>query len=151
MFLGIYYNLSIWYKLTHKTIAGAYITLIGAVLTLLINFIFIPYFGYMACAWATFLCYFSMMIISFIWGQKDYRIPYAWKKLCAYIVIVVLLFFVHRALTHFFINTLFNFVSATILLLLYVWFILNVEWKEFQRMPVVGKYFKERNVLVRRR
>jgi len=151
MFLGIYYNLSIWYKLTHKTIAGAYITLIGAGLTLLINFMFIPYFGYMACAWATFLCYFSMMVISFIWGQKDYKIPYAWKKLSAYIVIVVLLFFIHRAFTHFFAGNIINFISATFLLLLYIWFVLNVEWKEFQKMPVVGKYFKEGNVLMRRR
>jgi O-antigen/teichoic acid export membrane protein len=151
MFLGIYYNLSIWYKLTHKTIAGAYITVIGAGLTLLINFMFIPYFGYMACAWATFLCYFSMMVISFIWGQKDYKIPYAWKKLCAYIVIVVLLFFIHRAFIHFFTGNIINFISATILLLLYIWFVLNVEWKEFQRMPVIGKYFKEGNILVRKR
>jgi O-antigen/teichoic acid export membrane protein len=151
MFLGIYYNLSIWYKLTHKTIAGAYITLIGAGLTLLINFIFIPYFGYMACAWATFLCYFSMMLISFIWGQKDYKIPYAWKKLSSYIVIVVLLYFIHRAFTHFFTGNIVNFISATFLLLLYVWFVLNVEWKEFQKMPVVGKYFKEGNVVVRRK
>jgi O-antigen/teichoic acid export membrane protein len=147
MFLGIYYNLSIWYKLTHKTIAGAYITLIGAGITLLINFIFIPYFGYMACAWATFLCYFSMMVISFMWGQKDYRIPYAWKKLVAYIVIVVLLFWIHAAFVHFFTGIISNLISATFLLILYIWFILNVEWKEFQRMPVIGKYFKERNIL----
>ncbi len=100
MFLGIYYNLSIWYKLTHKTIAGAYITIIGAVITLLINYFFIPYFGYMACAWATFICYGSMMVISFIWGQKDYRIPYAWRKLVAYIIIVVFLFFVHQIFKH---------------------------------------------------
>ena len=93
MFLGIYYNLSIWYKLTHKTISGAYITLIGSVITLVINFIFIPFFGYMACAWATFFCYGSMMVLSFIWGKKRTRIPYAWKKLCAYIAIVVLLYF----------------------------------------------------------
>src|SRR6185437_10536810 len=126
MFLGIYYNLSIWYKLTHKTISGAYITLIGAALTLLINFIFIPYFGYMACAWATFLCYFSMMLISFVWGQKDYKIPYAWIKLTAYIFIVVLLFFIHSAFIHFFTCNMFNFISSTGLLLLYVWFILNV-------------------------
>lgn len=151
MFLGIYYNLSIWYKLTHKTIAGAYITLIGAALTLLINFIFIPYFGYMACAWATFLCYFSMMVISFIWGQKDYKIPYAWKKLSAYIVIVVLLFFIHRGFTHFFTGTISNFISATLLLFFYIWFVLNIEWKEFQRLPVVGKYFKAGNILVKRR
>jgi len=147
MFLGIYYNLSIWYKLTHKTIAGAYITLIGAAITLLINFIFIPYFGYMACAWATFFCYGSMMIISFLWGQKDYRIPYAWKKLCSYIVIVVLLYFIHEAIVFFFKGSIINFSSATLLLILYVWFVLNVEWKEFLRLPVVGKYFKSGNIV----
>ncbi|MEO5908843.1 MAG: polysaccharide biosynthesis C-terminal domain-containing protein, partial [Ginsengibacter sp.] len=151
MFLGIYYNLSIWYKLTHKTIAGAYITLIGAALTLLINFIFIPYFGYMACAWATFLCYFSMMVISFIWGQKDYKIPYAWKKLSAYIVVVVLLFFIHNGFTYFVTGTISNFISATILLFFYIWFVLKIEWKEFQRMPVVGKYIKAANLIGRRK
>ena len=150
IFLGIYYNLSIWYKLTHKTIAGAYITLIGAALTLLINFIFIPYYGYMACAWATFFCYGSMMVISFIWGQKDYRIPYAWKKLCAYIIIVVLLYFIHRAIIYFFDGNIANFIAATFLLLLYAWFVINVEWKELQRLPVVGKYFKERNIVQRK-
>ena len=144
MFLGIYYNLSIWYKLTHKTIAGAYITLIGALITLLINFIFIPYFGYMACAWATFFCYGSMMVISFLWGQKDYPIPYAWKKLVAYIVIVVLLHFIHEGVIYFFKGNMINFTSATLLLILYGWFILQVERKEFQRLPVVGKYFKSR-------
>jgi O-antigen/teichoic acid export membrane protein len=140
MFLGIYYNLSIWYKLTHKTIAGAYITLIGAAITLAINFIFIPYFGYMACAWATFFCYGSMMVISFIWGQKDYRIPYAWKKLCAYVVIAVLLFFIHELITHLFTGNAINFLSATILLLLYVWFIMNVEKTELQKIPVIKKF-----------
>ncbi len=142
MFLGIYYNLSIWYKLTNKTLAGAYITLIGALLTLVVNFIFIPYFGYMACAWATFLCYFSMMVLSFVWGQKDYKIPYAWKKLSAYIIIVVLLFLIHRAFTHFFISPVSNFASATFLLFFYIWFLLRVEWREFQKLPVIGRYFK---------
>ena len=151
MFLGIYYNLSIWYKLTHKTIAGAYITLIGAAITLLINYLFIPHFGYMACAWATFLCYFSMMAISFVWGQKDYKIPYAWKKLLAYIVIVVLLFLIHQAFTHFFSGRIASLVSATLLLFLYLWFVSNVEWREFQRLPVIGKYFKPGNILVRKR
>ncbi len=139
MFLGIYYNLSIWYKLTHKTIAGAYITLIGAAITLIINFIFIPYFGYMACAWATFLCYGSMMVISFVWGQKDYRIPYAWKKLCAYILIVVLLFFIHEAIVYFFEGAIVNFSAATLLLLIYLWLIISVERKEMQRIPLLKK------------
>src|SRR5205814_8204458 len=70
MFLGIYYNLSIWYKLSQKTSAGAYVTVLGATLTLLINYLFIPRFGYMACAWATFICYGSMMVVSYLWGQK---------------------------------------------------------------------------------
>jgi O-antigen/teichoic acid export membrane protein len=139
MFLGIYYNLSIWYKLTHRTIAGAYITLIGAAITLIINYIFIPWFSYMACAWATFFCYGSMMVISYLWGQKAYHIPYAWRKLCAYIVIVVCLFFVHSGITLLFTGTIVNFVSATILLFIYLWFIMTVERKELQKIPLVNK------------
>ncbi|MEO6893858.1 MAG: polysaccharide biosynthesis C-terminal domain-containing protein, partial [Ginsengibacter sp.] len=88
IFLGIYYNLSIWYKLTQKTLSGAYITMIGATITVILNYLFIPKYGYMACAWATFICYFCMMVICYLWGQKEYKIPYAWKKLMAYIVIV---------------------------------------------------------------
>ena len=141
MFLGIYYNLSIWYKLTHKTISGAYITIIGAVITLAINFIFIPYYSYTACAWATFFCYGSMMVISFAWGQKEYRIPYAWKKLCAYIIIVVLLYFIHRSVIHFFNYNAVNFTTATFLLIIYLWFIFRVERKEFKKLPVIGRLF----------
>jgi O-antigen/teichoic acid export membrane protein len=144
MFLGIYYNLSIWYKLTHRTISGAYITLIGAVITLVINYIFIPYYSYMACAWATFFCYGSMMIISFLWGQKAYHIPYATRKLCAYIIIVVLLFFIHRAVIHYFDNYILNLSVATFLILIYLWFIINVERKEFQKLPVVGRFFNRK-------
>lgn len=142
MFLGIYYNLSIWYKLTNKTISGAYITLIGAAITLVINFIFIPYYSYVACAWATFFCYGSMMIISFIWGQKQYRIPYAWKKLSAYIIIVVLLYFIHLAIIYFSNNKIINLSVATFLLCLYILFILKIERKEFQHFPFIARFFK---------
>ena len=142
MFLGIYYNLSIWYKLTHKTIAGAYITLIGAAVTLIINYFFIPYFGYMACAWATFLCYGTMMVISFLWGQRDYRIPYAWKKLCAYIIIVVLIYLLHELIKHVFPGFWIGIITATVLILLYLIFISKVEWREVSRLPVIGKFFK---------
>ncbi len=140
MFLGIYYNLSIWYKLGHKTTAGATITLIGAAITLLVNGLFIPSYGYMACAWATFFCYASMMVISFVWGQKRYPVPYAWKKLSAYLVIVVLLYFVHRALDHYIHSNLFSIASGLVLLGAYVFFITRVEKSEFRRLPVIGKY-----------
>jgi O-antigen/teichoic acid export membrane protein len=142
MFLGIYYNLAIWYKLGHKTSAGAYITLTGAAITIIINYFFIPTYGYMACAWATFFCYGSMMVFSYLWGQKVYRIPYAWKKLVAYLVIAVLLFFISKGIAHFYSNKFFDIGVSTILLLAYIRFIGFVEKKELPKLPIVGKYFK---------
>ena|SRR5882757_6654209 len=141
MFLGIYYNLSIWFKLSHRTGSGAYITLIGAAITILINYIFIPHFGYIACAWATFFCYGSMMVISFVWGQKNYKIPYAWKKLCAYMVIAVLLFFIHNLFTSFVKSYIAALAAGTVLLAIYIWFVGQVEKKELVKLPFVGKYF----------
>jgi len=140
MFLGIYYNLSIWYKLSHKTSAGAYITLIGAAITLAINYFFIPVYSYVACAWATFLCYGSMMVISYIWGQQSYRIPYPWKKLSAYMIIVALIYFFYHFLTGFWKSPVLNLALATLLLGGYVLFILRIEKKEFQRLPYLGKW-----------
>ncbi len=140
MFLGIYYNLSIWYKLSHKTSPGAYITLIGAAITLIVNYIFIPSFSYMACAWATFLCYGSMMVISFIWGQKEYRIPYAWRKLVAYMIIVAVIYFIHHFITGIWKNNWFSLGLATFFVIAYVAFILQIEKKEFQKLPYVNKW-----------
>lgn len=80
LFLGIYLNLAVWYKLSDKTIVGAYISFIGAAVTIFINFIFIPKYGYWASTWATFLSYFIMMIVSYIWGQIKYPIPYNLTK-----------------------------------------------------------------------
>jgi len=122
--------------------AGAWITLIGAAITLFINYFFIPYFSYMACAWATFACYGSMMVVSFIWGQKEYPIPYAWKKLLAYIVIVVLIYFAYSGVIHLYNHVYFNFIVSTCFLLSFIWFILLTEKKEFQRLPVIGKYMQ---------
>jgi len=140
MFLGIYYSLSVWYKLGNKTMAGAWITFIGAVITLIINYFFIPYFSYMACAWATFICYGSMMVISYVWGQKEYRIPYAWKKLLAYIVIVILLYGLHQVLLTFNDSSLFYYFTGTLIMAGFLIFISKVERKEFEKLPVIGKY-----------
>jgi len=76
IFLGIYYNQSVWYKLSGKTIYGAYLAIFGAVITLIVNIVFIPEYGYMASAWATLACYGSMMVASFFMGQKFYPVPY---------------------------------------------------------------------------
>ena len=138
--VGVYWNLSIWFKLTGQTKFGAMITVVGAVITLVINFIGIPKFGYMACAWATFACYGSMMVISFIWGQKEYPIPYAWKKLLTYIAIVVGLFFLHKGIIYLYSAVWFSLTTGTILFAVFTWFIVLVERKELKKLPVLGNY-----------
>lgn len=99
--LGIYMNLSVWYKLSDQTKYGLYISGIGAIATIVINVLFIPQYSYMASAWASLIAYAIMMILSYIWGQKNYPIPYHLPKNLAYIiasiVIVILSFYVfHR-------------------------------------------------------
>jgi O-antigen/teichoic acid export membrane protein len=76
MFLGIYYNLTVWYKLTDRTIYGTMITLGGAILTVVLNFVFIPAAGYLGSSWATVIVYAVMMIVCYALGQKYYPIPY---------------------------------------------------------------------------
>lgn len=85
IFLGIYYNQSIWYKLTGHTIYGALLAIGGAVITVILNLIWIPYLGYVGSAWATFACYGSMMIASYFLGQKYYPIPYQVFKILFYL------------------------------------------------------------------
>lgn len=97
MFLGIYYNISIWYKLSDQTNKGAIISLIGAGITILFNVWFIPLFGYVGSAWATFICYLSMMIICYVMGQKYYAIPYNAVKVLGYIAFALILY----AISHF--------------------------------------------------
>ncbi|WP_184550005.1 oligosaccharide flippase family protein [Mucilaginibacter sp. FT3.2] len=89
--LGIYMNLSVWYRLSDQTQYGLYISGIGAVLTVVLNVIFIPKYSYMASAWISLAAYASMMVLSYIWGQKNYPIPYNIKKNIAYIVASIIL------------------------------------------------------------
>jgi O-antigen/teichoic acid export membrane protein len=84
VFLGIYYNQSVWYKLTDKTKVGSTISIIGAGITLVLLFALIPSMGYMGAAWATLACYFSMAVISYVLGQKYYPIPYNVTRVLLY-------------------------------------------------------------------
>jgi O-antigen/teichoic acid export membrane protein len=92
--LGIYMNLSIWYKLSDQTKYGLYISGIGAVLTIVLNYVFIPRYSYMASAWISFAAYAIMMALSYLWGQKNYPIPYNIKKNLAYIIISAVLVYI---------------------------------------------------------
>ncbi|WP_149304401.1 lipopolysaccharide biosynthesis protein [Pareuzebyella sediminis] len=88
-FLGIYHNLSVWYKVTDKTRYGAFISAIGAVITIGINYAFIPVIGYMASAIATVLAYGSMMVLSYYFGKSRYPIPYNFRKILFYLGISI--------------------------------------------------------------
>jgi O-antigen/teichoic acid export membrane protein len=92
LFFGIYFNLSLWYKLTDQTRWGAYMSLFGLAVTVLVNLLFIPRFGYMACAWASFAANLSMMLISYFLGQKRYPIPYDLRSAGAFFLLAMILF-----------------------------------------------------------
>jgi O-antigen/teichoic acid export membrane protein len=93
MFLGIFYNLSIWYKLTDKTHFGAWLAIFGAILTVILNLLLIPVLGYLGSAWATFFCYFAMMVVSYLIGQKHYPVAYNLKKAFLYILLAPAIYF----------------------------------------------------------
>jgi O-antigen/teichoic acid export membrane protein len=100
LFLGVYYNLSIWYKLTSRTIWGAWLSLIGAVVTLALNFWWIPLgadhliHGYLGSAWATFICYGLMMVLSYLVGQHFFPVKYNLSKFFGYLGFAILLYFI---------------------------------------------------------
>lgn len=89
IFIGVFYNLSIWYKLTNQTRFGAYISVFGAILTIVLNYLLIPVMGFMGSAWTTFICYFAMMVVSFIIGQKYYKVDYKVKSILLYLLAAV--------------------------------------------------------------
>lgn len=89
-FLGIYHNLSVWYKVTDKTRYGAFISVIGAIITIGINFFLIPIIGYMASAIATVLAYGTMMVLSYYFGKSRYPIPYNFRKILFYLSVSIL-------------------------------------------------------------
>ena len=89
LFLGIYINLSIWFKVTDKTKYGAYITLLGAAITIILNIYWIPIYGYLGSAYATLICYFVMAIVCYIYGQKYFKVPYNINIILKYILIVL--------------------------------------------------------------
>jgi len=112
IFLGIFFNLSIWYKLTGKTMYGAFIALFGATITIVLNYLWIPIFGYLGSAWATLVCYLSMTILSYLIGQRHYPINYNLLKGIGYPGSVLILYYISTLISpeteasHFFINAI---------------------------------------------
>ncbi|MEM6684907.1 MAG: MATE family efflux transporter [Bacteroidota bacterium] len=131
--LGIYNNLSIWYKLTDKTKYGMYISIFGAVVTIAFNLIMIDKIGFMASAWATLVAYGSMMIISYILGQKHYKVPYNIQQIILYIVIATIL-----SAIAFYDGFRGNYIIATALVLVFLAIVYFGERKELKRILKKG-------------
>ena len=130
LFFGIFFNLSLWYKITDCTIWGTRFSLIGLAVTLAINIAFVPRFGYMACAWAAFCCYGLMMLLSYLVGRKKHPIGYDIPRIIFYFAVALTLWAVSAPLTTG--NNLIDFPTRTLLLCVYV----GVVWlAEFRRKP----------------
>ena len=123
-FLGIYYNLAIWYKLTDKTIYGAGLSFFGAIITITLNITLIPYFGFIGSAWATLGCYFSMALCSYFLGKRFFPIDYNLKRIGFYFISMLLIY-----LCTYFINMWFN----GLLLLLFVILVFVLEKNDLKR------------------
>lgn len=144
IFLGIYYNLSVWYKLTNKNMYGAIITIAGAVITVLLNIVLIPKFHYWGAAIATFSCYLFMMVSSYALGQKYYPVPYPRKKIINYLLAVTTLVLLHKLLLYFYSPLWFSVATGTLLLACFAWLVVQVERKELQHLPFIGKFIAAR-------
>ncbi|HLR37604.1 MAG TPA: oligosaccharide flippase family protein [Chitinophagaceae bacterium] len=137
--LGVYYNLSVWYKLTDKMLMGLYITLAGMAITLFGNYFFIPKYGMYAAAWATFCCYFLMMILSYLIGQKYYSVPYKVGRSALHIVAMLVVYFIYEGLHSLSSSLVVHLLLATGLMALFVGIIFYMEREELQALPVWSK------------
>jgi O-antigen/teichoic acid export membrane protein len=134
MFLGIYYNLSVWYKLTDNTKYGAYISLAGAVVTLLLNFIWIPRIGYMGSAWATLIVYGLMMTLSWFFGRKHYPIPYEFRTLFILIFSALALYQASVFIGQFIDQQGIKFLINSLILIAYLGFLLILKRDMFKSL-----------------
>ena len=118
VFFGVIFNLSLWYKLTDRTQWGAYLSIFGFVILATVNILFVPQYGYVACAWASFACYFAMMVASYIIGQHYYPIKYPLKEIGAYTLLAAILYVagMYTPIE----NTILKYTLRTALLMIYL-------------------------------
>lgn len=138
--MGIYFNLSFWYKLIDKTIWGAWFSLAGCVVLLVINFVFIPRYGYMACAWGGFAGYGTSMILSYLVGQKKNPINYPMRSIMTYITLALLLTIIMIYIPESW-NIWARLGAKTVLVILFAIYIVKKDFP-LKSLPVIGKYFK---------
>ena len=140
--MGVYFNLSFWYKLIDKTIWGAWFSGAGCAVLIAVNVIFIPHYGYMACAWAGFAGYGTAMLLSYFVGQKYYPINYPLGSMAVYVLITFLFFAIMQLselnVTQMWLRLLIN----TVCIVLFVAHMVHYDFP-LKNLPVVGKYFRK--------
>lgn len=131
--LGVVYNLAIWYKLSGQTKYGAIISVFGAIITVLVNLIFVPKYSYVACAWATLAAYAGMMVLSYILGQKNYPIKYNIRAIAVYATLTFALYGVSRSYASID-NTALRVFLNNLLIVLFVWVIYKLEINNLKKL-----------------
>lgn len=138
---GIYFNLSVWYKLTDKTKYGAYFSVLGCILQVAINIIFVPVYGYIASAWATLVANLIIVALSYFIGQKYFPIRYDFKRLFIYFLLTAIIYF--AAMYPQIESDILRMLYRTFLLLLFTAFIVKKEIP-LGKVPVINKYFRKK-------
>ena len=138
--MGVYFNLSFWYKLIDKTIWGAYFSGIGCLVLVAINVIFVPRYGYMACAWAGFAGYGVAMTLSYIVGQRKYPIAYPIGRCLSYVALAVVLC-VGMLLANKYLSMWLAVAANTLLIAVFAVYLVKRDFP-LRSLPVIGKHFK---------
>jgi O-antigen/teichoic acid export membrane protein len=138
--MGVYFNLSFWYKLIDRTIYGAWFSLAGCAVLLAVNYYFIPKYSYMACAWGGVAGYGTAMVLSYIVGQIKNPIPYPMKSIVVYVLMAALFYAVMQAVPHEWPIVL-RLIINTILIGAFVGHIIYHDLP-LKSLPVIGKYFR---------
>ena len=138
--MGVYFNLSFWYKLIDKTIYGAWFSLAGCTVLFAINILLIPSYGYWACAWGGVAGYGTAMVLSYIIGQKKNPIPYPMKEITFYVCIAAVCYSLIAFLTSD-LPMWASLILNTIIIALFVAYIINHDLP-LRNLPVIGKYFR---------
>lgn len=140
MFMGIYFNLSFWYKLIDETRWGAYFSIIGCSVVIILNVVFVPIYGYIACAWAGFAGYATAMILSYVVGQKKYPINYDLRRIGSYTLLAIILYIpaMYIPIENMFLRLAFR----SLLLCLFVAYIIKKDFP-LNQIPIINRLIRK--------
>ena len=139
IFMGIYFNLSFWYKLNDETYWGAIFSFIGCAILFAVNIIFVPRYGYIACAWASFAGYFTAMLLSYFIGQKRNAINYDLKSIFAYTALFAVVYTL--SVVNPIENSIARMACNTVLLIIFVGYFIKKDLP-LKNIPIIGKFFR---------